>query len=54
MDKELLQIRDFATKILQDKFGYCGVASGDADIMLNSSTKDGKDITIIIKVRDED
>ena len=54
MDNEILdEIKDFAARKLNEAYGFCGVADGPDTALLNSSDREGKDITIEIKAEDE-
>jgi hypothetical protein len=54
MENEILKdIIDYATKRLNDAYGYCGVAEGPRMAMLNSDDGKGHDIKINIKIEAE-
>ena len=52
-DDVLNEIRDFAINKLKDAYGYCGLADSDKGAHINSDDKNGKGITIILKIEDE-
>ena len=52
-NKVLEEIKEFATKKLNETYGYCGVAEGEDAAMLNSDDQQGNDIKIIIKTEPE-
>jgi hypothetical protein len=43
----------YATNKLNMAYGYCGVASGDDNAILNSDDGNGKDIKIVITLKKE-
>ncbi len=49
INKVLDEIVTIITQRLQDEYGYCGIATGDASAMLNS----GKDTDIIITIKEK-
>lgn len=52
MDNKVLQdIIDYATKRLNEAYGYCGVAKADHMAFINSDDGAGKDITIKIELK---
>jgi hypothetical protein len=53
-DKILADIIEYATNKLNQEYGFCGVAQGPTMAMLNSSDKDGKDISINFNIQSED
>lgn len=54
MKNEALQdIIEYATRKLNQSYGFCGVATGDSATMLNSNDNKGNDIIINIKLREE-
>tara|TARA_R110000851_G_scaffold100026_3_gene215446 strand:+ start:4453 stop:4617 length:165 start_codon:yes stop_codon:yes gene_type:complete len=54
MENEVLKdIVAYATKKLNEAYGYCGVAEGPEMAMINSDDKAGNDISIIIKIKPE-
>jgi len=54
MDNEILQdIVDYARMRLIEKYGYCGVASGDDMAMITTADENGNDIKIDISVKPE-
>lgn len=46
-------IVDYARKKLTAAYGYCGVAEGKHNAMLNSDDGQGKSIAITVKIEDE-
>ena len=55
MTNEILEnIKQYATKLLMTKYGYCGVADDNDFALLNSDDGNGKDIKITIEIKDED
>lgn len=44
-------IADFATKELNRAYGYCGVASNDEQVYINSDDGNGNDIKIVITIK---
>ncbi len=51
MKNEVLEeIKEFAQNKLMQAYGFCGVASGDINAMLNSSDSQGNDIKITIHI----
>lgn len=54
MDNSVLKdIIDYATKKLNESYGYCGVAEGKNMAMLNSDDGNGREIRIHIKLEEE-
>lgn len=54
MKNEVLQdIIEYATRKLNQSYGFCGAATGDSAAMLNSNDNEGNDIIINIKLREE-
>ena len=54
MENEILrEIINYATKRLNEKYGYCGVAESPTMAMLNSDDGEGHDIKIHIKIENE-
>jgi hypothetical protein len=51
-NKVVKEIIDYARKKLNSNYGFCGVAEGHKNAMLNSSDEKGNEIKIIIKVGD--
>lgn len=49
----LNEIKEFAREKLMYAYGYCGVAEGPNNVMLNSDDKNGYDIKITIKLEEE-
>jgi hypothetical protein len=49
----LADIVKYATQRLNAAYGFAGVATGDAVAMINSTDKDGNNITIKIDVKPE-
>ncbi len=52
-NEALNDIKEFATKRLQQEYGYCGVMENDEMVMINSDDKDGNDIAIKITIKPE-
>lgn len=52
-DAILNEIKEFAVRKLNAAYGYCGVADGDTQVMINSDDKKGNDIKIIMKLEEE-
>ena len=54
MENEIMKdIVDYARKKLTAIYGYCGVAEGESNAMLNSDDGRGKSIVITVKLEDE-
>lgn len=54
MDNPVLEeIKEFATRKLNEAYGYCGVAECDEAAMLNSDDKAGNDIKINLTCKPE-
>lgn len=49
----LCEIKEFIIQKLQSHYGYCGVAEGQENCMINSDDKNGNDIIINIKTKPE-
>lgn len=54
MENEVLKdIVDYSRKKLMEAYGYCGVAEGPTNAMLNSEDRVGSDIKIVISLSAE-
>ena len=54
MENEIMEdIVDYAQKKLTAAYGYCGVAEGKSNAMLNSDDGRGKSIVITVTLEDE-